>query len=143
MDVFVCMWTDTEHRVIHAAFHAQLPRLEGRVSAVIQPSFLVGNDPFSLKLSFSLPLPSLQTLPQIPGLRFAKTAVRKVALRPKVTGKWKLHQQGHTHTDTGNTIRMNEYAWVCVCVLGLNIHCVCVCVYTVAIAKKGPYSFPY
>lgn len=128
MGVFVCMWTDTEHKVIHAAFHAHLPRLEGRVSAVIQPSFLLGNDPFSLKLSFSLPLPSLQTLPQIPGLRFAKTAIRKVALHPKVTGKWKLHQQGHTHTQTLEIPSgwMNMHGGVCV--LGLNIHCVCVCV---------------
>lgn len=91
---------------------------------------------FQLKLSFSLRLPtSFQTLPQFPGL-----------LSEKIIwiGKWPSLQNSlgnrnclnsDTHTDIENTTWM--YGYVCAYV------CVRVRVCTVAIAKKGPYSFPY
>lgn len=90
---------------------------------------------FQLKLSFSLRLPtSFQTLPQFPGL-----------LSEKIIwiGKWPSLQNSlgnrnclnsDTHTDIENTTWMYGYV---ICVRA----CACVC--TVAIAKKGPYSFPY
>lgn len=84
---------------------------------------------FYLKLSFScLSLfPNSSPIPR--SSVWKDKLVRKVALPSKFTGKQKRHKQWHPHRH--GKYHLDE--WMCARA--------CVC--TVAIAKKGPYSFPY
>lgn len=89
---------------------------------------------FELMFSLSLPLPNSSPVPILQS--------EKLPSIQNSPGNGKLHT-AVTPTETSE-ISLGQMSYVYMCLLGLTIQCVCahVCVYTVAIAKKGPYSFP-